>query len=165
LYREVFHKIGTKCVKRNWNTGETVKKISKFCLNFAMMHYDTLKPSFSNALRLSAVSLLLFAVTALAFASKGGGEKKKRRDFENSFTPINAASSFTLKKAPLYSGSIISFHPQTENRVTLNAMITYQRGNTTFILPYQYKVEVGPVTSNGGKSNLQFLGIKIQMPK
>ena len=122
-------------------------------------------PSFSSALRLTAVSILLFAVTALAFASKGGGDKKKHREFENSFTPINAASSFTLKKTPLYSGSMVTFRPETNTQVSLNAMITYQRGNTTFILPYQYKVAIGPVSSNGGKSNLQFLGIRIQMSK
>jgi hypothetical protein len=127
-----------------------------------LSHY---KPSFSHALRLMAVSLLLFAVTALGFASKGGGDKKKHREFENSFTPINAASSFTLKNTPLYSGSSVSFHPQADNRVSINAMITYQQGNTTFILPYQYKVKIGPVSSLDSKSNLQFLGVRIQMPK
>jgi hypothetical protein len=122
-------------------------------------------PTFPRALRLTAVGLLLFAVTALAFASKGGGDKKKHSEFENSFTPINAASSFTLKKTTLYSGSTVSFHPQADNRISLNAMITYQRGNTTFILPYQYKVNIGPVIDYGTRSNLQFLGVRIQMPK
>jgi hypothetical protein len=126
------------------------------------LHY---KPSFSGTLRLFSVSLLLFAVTALAFASKGGGDKKKHHDFENSFTPINAASSFTLKNKTFYSGSSLSIHPQADNRVSINAMITYQQGNTTFILPYQYKVNIGPVSTLGAKSNLQFLGVKIQMPK
>ena len=123
------------------------------------------KPSFTTALRLSAVGLLLFAVTALAFASKGGGEKKKHHEFDNSFTPINAASTFSLKKSPLYSGSIVSFHQQPENRISMNAMITYQRGNTTFILPYQYKGNNGPSVNYNSHSNLQFLGVRIQMPK
>jgi hypothetical protein len=123
------------------------------------------KPSFSAAIRLTAVSLLLFAVTALAFASKGGGEKKKRREFENSFTPINAASSFSLKRSPLYSGSTVTFHQQADNRISMNAMVTYQRGNTTFILPYQYKVNVAPSANYNPHSNLQFLGVRIQMPK
>jgi hypothetical protein len=130
-----------------------------------MMSSHNYKPSFSSALRLSAVSLLLFAVTALAFASKGGGDKKKRHEFENSFTPINAASSFSLKKSPLYSGSSVSFRPTADDHVSLNAMVTYQRGNTTFILPYQYKVKIGPVINYGTRSNLQFLGVRIQMPK
>ena len=128
------------------------------------MMLSNYKPSFSNALRFMAMSLLL-AVTALAFASKGGGEKKKHHEMENSFTPINAASSFTLKKSPLYSGSIVSFHPQADNRVSVNAMVTYQRGNTTYILPYQYKVTLKPTPIYQSRSNLQFLGVRIQMPK
>jgi len=123
------------------------------------------KPSFSSSLRLTAIGLLLFAVTALAFASKGGGDKKKNHEFESSFTPINAASSFTLKKAPLYSGSSVTFHAQADNHISLNAMITYQRGNTTFILPYQYKVNITPDIDFSSRSNLQFLGVRIQMPK
>jgi hypothetical protein len=123
------------------------------------------KPSFSASIRLTAVSLLLFAVTALAFASKGGGEKKKHHEFDNNFTPINAASSFSLKNSPLYSGSIVSFHPQADNRMSMSAMITYQRGNTTYILPYQYKVNIGPSANYTMHNNLQFLGIRIQMPK
>ena len=118
-------------------------------------------PSFSSALRVTAVGLLL-AVTALAFASTGGG-KKKHHELENNFTPINTAATFSLKK---YSGSMVSFRPQTDNRVSLNAMLTYQRGNTTIILPYQYKVNIGPISNSfGTKSNLQFLGVRIQMPK
>jgi hypothetical protein len=122
------------------------------------------KPSFSSALRLTALSLLLFAVTALAFASKGGGGKKKHSELENSFTPINSAASFTLKKTPLYSGSIVTIRPQANNRVSINAMVTYQKGNTTYILPFQYKVSIQP-TEYSSKSNLQFLGVRIQMPK
>jgi len=121
-------------------------------------------PSFSSALRVTAVSLLL-AVTALAFASTGGG-KKKRHELENNFTPINTAATFSLKKPSLYSGSMVTFRPQADNRVALNAMLTYQHGNTTIILPYQYKVSIGPISNSfGTKSNLQFLGVRIQMPK
>jgi hypothetical protein len=120
--------------------------------------------SILHSVRFCAVSMLLLAVTVIAFASKGGGDKKKHREFDNSFTPINAASSFSLKKSPAYSGTIMSFRPQADNRISINAMITYQRGNTTFILPYQYKVNIGPVT-NSGSTNLQFLGVRIQIPK
>jgi len=129
------------------------------------MNSPNYTPYFLSTLRLTAMGLLLFAVTALAFASKGGGDKKKGHEFENSFTPINAASSFTLKKAPLYSGSSVTFQSQADNHISLNAMITYQRGNTTFILPYQYKVNITPDIDFKSRSNLQFLGVRIQMPK
>ena len=131
-----------------------------------MMSSNNHKPSYTGALRLTAVSLMLFAVTALAFASKGGGEKKKHREFDNSFTPIHAASSFTLRNSTMYSGSSVSFHSQADNRISINAMVTYQRGNTTLILPYQYKVSIGPSNNSyNTRSNLQFLGVRIQMPK
>ncbi len=129
-----------------------------------MMSLLNYRLSFTSALRLSVSALLLFAVTALTFASKGGGEKKKHHEFENSFTPINASSSFTLKKAPLYNGSSVTFHQQADNRISLNAMIIYQQGNTTYILPYQYKVNISPDINLGARSNLQFLGVRIQMP-
>lgn len=122
-------------------------------------------PSYKKVIRFSAVSLMLFALSALAFASKGGGGKKKQHEFENSFTPINTASSFSLKKVTFYSGSTVSFQAQESNRISINAMITYQRGNTTFILPYQYKVDTRPSANDGTRTNLQFLGIRIQMPK
>ncbi|HVY74748.1 MAG TPA: hypothetical protein VG890_07955 [Puia sp.] len=124
------------------------------------------KQPVQRALRMTAVSLALVAITALAFASKGGGgDKKKHSVFDDNFTPINTASSFTLKKTPSYSGTIMNFKPQADKRISLNTMITYQRGNTTFILPYQYKVQIGPAVNEQGKTNLQFLGVKIQMPK
>ena len=125
---------------------------------------STYNQSVVHTIRLGAVSILLLAVTVLAFASKGGGDKKKHQDFNNAFTPIDAASSFTLKKVPAYSGTLMTLQALPDNRISINAMITYQRGNTTFILPYQYKVNIGPVSS-GGKTNLQFLGVKIQIPK
>ena len=37
-------------------------------------------------------------------------------------------------------------------------MITYQHGNTTLILPYQYKVKIGPISNSyGAKSKIECL--------
>jgi hypothetical protein len=117
----------------------------------------------SSTLRLLTVCVLIFAVTALAFASKGGGDKKKRQEFKNSFTPIHASSTFTLKQAPFYTGSMISIRPTADNHISLNTNITFQQGNTTLILPYNYRVNIGSMNGET-KSNLQFLGVRIQLP-
>ena len=122
------------------------------------------KPFIAAPVRFLAVSMLMFVFSTFTFACKGGGDKKKHRDTPGMFSPIDAASSFTLKKAPLYSGSVITIRPQTDNRISINAMVTYQRGNTTVILPYQYKLSFAPA-SQSSRNNLQFLGVKIQMLK
>jgi hypothetical protein len=142
---------------------EWLKKTKNLVLTLLMIPFNT-NQSILHTIRLGVVSILLLGVTVFAFASKGGGDKKKHREFDNNFTPIDAASSFTLKQTPVYSGTLMSFRSETNNRISLNAMITYQKGNTTFILPYQYKVCIGPA-SNSGKTNLQFLGVKIQIPR
>lgn len=123
------------------------------------------KPSLSSTLRLFSVCVMLFAATALAVASKGGGggDKKKHQEFDNGFSPIHASSTFTLKKAPFYSGSLMTMRPVADNHISLNVNVTYQRGNTTLILPYNYKVNICPVNGES-KSNLQFLGVRIQLP-
>jgi hypothetical protein len=116
-------------------------------------------------IRCSAVSLLFVGMVALAFASKGGGDKKNMGVFKNAFTPIRTNSPFSLKTTPVYTGSTFSIQSTENSRVSLHAMITYQRGNTTFILPFSYKVNISELNNSGTKTNLQFLGVKINMPK
>lgn len=115
--------------------------------------------------RQTGISVLLVVIAALAFASKGGGgDKKNIPSFKNDFTPIR--NGFTLKTgANYYSGSRILEQEKINNRLSLNTVVTYQKGNTTYILPYKYKVNTSSFSSSAPKTNLQFLGVKIQMPK
>jgi hypothetical protein len=123
------------------------------------------KPSLIKLIRPAAVSLLFVGMFAIAFASKGGGDKKNMGAFKNTFTPIRSASPFSLKTTPVYTGSTFSIQAAENNKVSLHTMITYQRGNTTFILPFRYKVNVAELNNTSTKTNLQFLGVKIKMPK
>ncbi len=121
-------------------------------------------PSIVKLFRRTAVSLFLVGLVALAYASTGGGDKKNMSPFRNNFTPIRSSLPFTLKSSTVYSGSTYRIHDVDNNKVSLHTMITYQRGNTTFILPFRYKVNVAALNA-GSKTNLQFLGVKINMPK
>jgi len=107
------------------------------------------------------VSLVILVV--LAFASKGGGGDKKN-NIKNDFTPIRTTNGFTLKTGPSYNGSHIFSQEKANDILSFNTVVTYQKGNTIYILPYKYKVNISSL-SNSSKSNLQFLGIKIKMPK
>ena len=132
-----------------------------------------IQSSRSVLLRAAVVGLGMMVLTVYAFASKGGGEKKKVSEFDSPFTPINSASSFTLRNSPaMYSGftnSLGSFHNMAASRVptvSLSPLITtYQKGNTTVIMPFQYQPRMSQMGGNGGKSSLQLFGVKIQMPR
>jgi hypothetical protein len=102
----------------------------------------------------------------LAFASKGGGgDKKNAAPFKNDFTPINAASGFTLKNGYSYSGSYIFNQAKTADKtVSFNAMVSYQKGNSIYIMPYKYKVNISSMGAQAN-SNLQLVGVRIRMSK
>jgi hypothetical protein len=115
--------------------------------------------------RKTAICAVLVVMAILAFASKGGGgDKKNTGSFRNNFTPIRSLNSFTLKTSATYSGSYVFNQQKQDNRLSFNTMVTYEKGNTIYILPYKYKVNISCL-NNGPKTNLQFLGVKIKMPK
>ncbi|MBS1598608.1 MAG: hypothetical protein JST75_10325 [Bacteroidetes bacterium] len=113
------------------------------------------------------ICAVLVAMVVLTFASKGGGgDKKYNNAFRNNFTPIRTLNSFTLRTSPSYNGGSYLLTPgKDNNKISLNTMITYEKGNTTYILPYKYKVNISSLNNGGQKTNLQFLGVKIKMPK
>ena len=114
----------------------------------------------------AGICAVLVATVILTFASKGGGgDKKNNNSFRSNFTPIRTLNSFTLKTSSSYNSGTYVINPGKENnRLSLNTMITYEKGNTIYILPYKYKVNISSL-NNGQKTNLQFLGVKIKMPK
>ena len=109
-----------------------------------------------------AISVLLIAVVAITFASKGGAKKNKLPNTD--FVPVRTTTGFTLKSGPSYGGSHILSQQKSTNSFSFNSVVTYQKGNTIYIMPYKYKVSV-PSLNTSGKSNLQFFGVKIKMPK
>jgi len=114
--------------------------------------------------RKSAICFVLTAMAILTFASKGGGggEKNKNVPAANYFTPIRTANGFTLKSGPVYRGSQLFTQQKKNDVITFTSVITYQRGNTTFILPYKNRVSV-PTTKV--KNNLNVVDFKINLRK
>jgi len=105
----------------------------------------------------------LIGVAALAVASSGGG-KKKSASFNPEFKPIRVnQSSFTLKTAPEYSGSLTSSSVPNDGSRVYNTMVTYQKGNTIYIVPINYQVK--PNATLGFKSNLEVVDLKIRLSK
>ncbi|HEY4208318.1 MAG TPA: hypothetical protein VGM31_15945 [Puia sp.] len=114
------------------------------------------------------ISTLLTAVVGLAFASKGGGGEKKKDNsipLKTNFTPIRTTTGFTLKSGPSFTGSYLLKEEKTDTYITFHTLITYQKGNSIYIMPYKYKINNASVYLKNGGSNLQLLDLRIKMHK
>jgi hypothetical protein len=109
------------------------------------------------------VGLALVGTVVLALASSGGGGSKKKSlaSAKQGFTPLKSSHRLTLKAGPNYTGSYI-YSTQRNNILSYNTLVTYQKGNTIFILPYKYKLNTSRIAS---KSNLNALDLKIRIRK
>jgi hypothetical protein len=117
-------------------------------------------------LRHMVVSAILLAVVGLAYASKGGGGDKKNNKsvpLKTEFTPIRTTGNFTLKSTPAYSGSFFLGQEKTKTTISFNTLVTYENGNSVFIMPYKYKVNIPGVNDGSSRTNLQLLDLRIKM--
>ncbi|MEO5683711.1 MAG: hypothetical protein ABIQ88_13790 [Chitinophagaceae bacterium] len=119
---------------------------------------------FSSFAKKALTSLVLVSVAALAIASMGGGgNKSKEKAVKPEFTPIRTTNGFTLKAGPAYHGSVIYSQEKSKSLVSYNTIVTYQKGNTIYILPCKYKLQTSAASQSS--SSLQMFNLKIKMHK
>lgn len=108
------------------------------------------------------LSALFVGLAAFSFASMndddGGNKAKIIAPWHSSFGPIRITNSFTLKAGPNYHGSTIFNEERKPSYIQLNSLVTYQKGNVTYIIPYNSKVSVST-----GRSNLQAINLKVNI--
>jgi hypothetical protein len=111
------------------------------------------------------ISTSLIAIVSMAVASKGGGGDKGKANtpLKTNFVPIRTTTGFTLKAGPTFTGSSIISTEKTREYVSFQTLITYQRGNSTFIMPRTLKVNSSVFMHNSSGSNLSLLDLKINM--
>lgn len=116
-----------------------------------------------HTLKLSVATVML-GFAGLAFASMGGEKRaKKSSRIVTDFVPIKTSNGFTLKAGPAYKGSITLNRQQNTTSFSFNTLVTYQKGNTTYIMPYNNRVSLGKTTTNC--NNTQLLRLKVRMQK
>jgi hypothetical protein len=87
-----------------------------------------------------AVLLLISATTVVAFGSLGDGKSKSKKASLLNNKPVQASGKFSLRSGYQYRGSQIMNQQKANNVITLSSLVTYQKGNTTFILPIKTTV-------------------------
>lgn len=89
-----------------------------------------------------AVLLVLFVQTAMAaFTGKMGDDKDKfSLKTLNKLSKNYSLTSFhgTFK----YKGSLDLSQQQVNNGIEINSLIRYERGNTTYVYPYKYRINI-----------------------
>lgn len=116
----------------------------------------------NHMLKKSVVSATLLSVVVVALASSGG-DKRRSAIPTPVFSPIRPSGTFTLKSRPDYAGSQGFSRINDRNSIVYKSMVTYQRGNTIYVLPSSYRINTGSKLSF--RSNLNVVDLKIRLKK
>jgi hypothetical protein len=86
------------------------------------------------------------SVMLTTMADKGVGKNKSKVTL--AITPASTYSkmlSFNLKSGLTYKGTLINNTTSNNSSILSNTLITYQKGNTIFIVPFKQKVVIPEV--------------------
>lgn len=90
--------------------------------------------------RKAVTMLFITASTIAAFATLGDGKSKgKNKSLLANKTTVTPGR-FSLKSGYQYRGSQVINQQKTNNTITLNSLVTYQKGNMTYIVPLKTTV-------------------------
>jgi hypothetical protein len=102
----------------------------------------------SYLLRRKLATALFIGVYVAAFATLGDGSKRSKNAKAPLLAPPSATlnyKTFSLKSGYHYRGNTL-FNAATGRVVNLNTVVTYHKGNATYILPLKKKMLLGKVT-------------------
>lgn len=101
--------------------------------------------------------ILLIAVSAFAsFATLGEGNKKSGRSTSSLLSSrTTKPGSFTLRSGYTYRGNQVITAQTQKKYINLNTTVTYQKGNTTYIVPLKKKVVLSNVKIDLGNRQLR----------
>jgi hypothetical protein len=124
-------------------------------LNLFTIFASTMKPTTyitTDIVRKKLVTALFVVASLAAFATlgDGGGEKKlhQSKSLLSARTGFYNFKSFTLKSTYNWRGNTVFSNTHEAQYITLNNVISYQKGNSTYILPMKRKVLLDKIKFN-----------------
>ncbi|WP_462253749.1 hypothetical protein [Ferruginibacter sp.] len=92
--------------------------------------------------KLLLVAIVLFGATQSVLADRGIGKKSKSKVTLNISTPatLRNSVSLNLKSGLRYTGSVFLNKATAGNSMISKTLVTYQKGNTVYIIPYKQKI-------------------------
>jgi len=100
--------------------------------------------------------VVLSGTVTLALADRGVGKKGKRVTLNiNVPSSLTSYMPFNLKSGLTYKGSLLTSQETIGSSIMNNSMITYQKGNTVYVLPYKHRIAVPDVQQ--GYTGVKFI--------
>lgn len=101
--------------------------------------------------KISAILLLISFVSYIAIADRGGFGRRNKIHFNIvTLSTLKNSISFNLKSGLTYRGNTLLNKQQVGNSIFTNTLVSYQKGNTIYILPYKQKVFIQSYTPASG---------------
>lgn len=106
------------------------------------MNHPSLKIFVKILSRKLAVILLIAVTAAASFATLGDGNKNSGTSKTSSLlsSRTNKPGYFSLRSGYTYRGNQVISQQSADKYISLNTTVTYQKGNTTYIIPLKKKV-------------------------
>lgn len=131
-----------------------IKKLTSSCKNVNILPYFCRQMKLSatqikSLLKRKLATAVFITVSVAAFATLGDGGRKKdqaRTSYSSKFA--YTAKNFSLRSGYNYKGNNILNTQNTPRFIILNTTVTYQKGNTTYVLPLKKKVILDKVNFN-----------------
>jgi len=104
---------------------------------FAMVKQYSISGGFLRRKVFTIAMVVVSAAAAFATLGDGGDKDKKKGLLSNHYTNVKNTGKFSLKSGYQYRGSQIISQNTRQNTVSLNSVIIYKNGNTTYIVPFK----------------------------
>ncbi|MGV3528720.1 MAG: hypothetical protein ACO1OO_07490 [Flavisolibacter sp.] len=95
--------------------------------------------------KIATVVLVSASVAAFAALGDGGGKKKATKA---TAVVYNYSKTFSLHSGYNYKSDDFLAAPESRKFIMLNTVVTYQKGNTTYIMPLKKKVFLEKINFN-----------------
>ena len=99
-----------------------------------------------------AVVVILFCFVAyVAIADRGGFGRRNKIHFNIiTLNTLKNSVAFNLKSGLTYKGNTILNHQQVGNSIFTHSIVSYQKGNTIYLLPYKQKALIQSYSAASG---------------
>ena len=111
----------------------------------------------TRSFKIIVITVVLSGFAAITFADRGAGKRNKLKTLLNINTNYSLKNSLSanIKTGLTYKGSLLTSNRQViGSSIISNSLMTYQKGNITYIIPYKQKMMVPEMTQG-------YTGIKL----